>query len=144
MTKEDWLPGIRATLETVLTEMEQTGSKAEAQAAVTMRGVLAETVLLLADNAALVAWVNEYGHAQWCPQNHNDKLDGCHEACAAHPIFTEPHPGTTLLANYRKALEVLNAIRTFPRIETVLAPRDSLGSLLKVADELCAKDGERP
>jgi hypothetical protein len=49
----------------------------------------------------------------------------------------QPHPGAALLEQHRKALEVLNAIRTMPGIEAVLAPRDSLGSLLKQADELC-------
>lgn len=63
----------------------------------------------VADNAALTAWVNYYGHAEWCPQNHNDKLEGCHEACAAHPVFSDPHPGATLLEQHRKEVERLTA-----------------------------------
>lgn len=51
-------------------------------------------------------------------------------------IIRAPHPGGAILKEHERALEVLNAIRTMPGIEEVLAPRDSLGSLLKAADEL--------
>lgn len=59
-------------------------------------------------------------------------------AALGHPDTDTPVlTAQRVVEEHRKALQVLDAIRKMPGIEEVLAPRDSLGSLLRAADELC-------
>lgn len=50
----------------------------------------------VADNAALLTWIDRWGHASWCERNASITA-GCTEQCAANVITQEPHPGAALL-----------------------------------------------
>lgn len=55
----------------------------------------------VADNAALLAWVNEHGHRigdRLCPHT---GAYACEPGCDAHLIHTTPHPGAVYRAKVR-------------------------------------------
>lgn len=68
-----------------------------------VRAIKQERDAAVADNAALLAWIDEWGHATWCDREH-DKALRCTEQCNAGPMLQEPHPGAASLEQHRKAL----------------------------------------
>lgn len=56
----------------------------------------AERDAALADSAALLTWVDVWGHAAWC-ERERDKSLHCSEQCAAIEMLGRPHPGAALL-----------------------------------------------
>lgn len=64
----------------------------------------------VADNAALLAWIEEWGHAAWCAREH-DKTLPCTDGCKAAEVVAQPHPGAALLERMKRLEESKQALR---------------------------------
>lgn len=69
------------------------------------RTVKGATERLLADNAALVEWIDQNGHARWCERAQGREFR-CTDGCAAKSITSAPHPGAALMERMTKARDL--------------------------------------
>lgn len=81
----------------------------------------------VADNAALVEWIEEWGHAAWCAREHN-KAVPCTDRCKATGIVATPHPGAALLDQHRKEIDGWTE-----NVEALKAERDTERRLIMEA-----------
>lgn len=64
----------------------------------------------VADNAALVEWIDQNGHARWCERAQGREFR-CTEGCAAQPVTLQPHPGAALLERMKNVERELEMVR---------------------------------
>lgn len=67
------------------------------------RELRAHIAALEADNAALLAWIDQHGHARWCERAQGTAFR-CTDGCEAQSAISTSHPSTALLAEHEKAL----------------------------------------
>jgi hypothetical protein len=73
-----------------------------------LKDLLSHIAALEADNAALVAWINSWGHAAFCPRT-DGRSATCAAKCAAKDVLAASHPGAALLEEHRTEVEGLRA-----------------------------------
>lgn len=74
----------------------------------------------VADNAALVEWIDRNGHARWCERAQGREFR-CTDGCAAKPVTSHPHPGTALLERMKRLEAMAHGQISFePVIETCM------------------------
>lgn len=83
----------------------------------------------VADNAALVEWIDKWGHATWC-EREQDKALRCSEQCNA-AIVSEPHPGAVLLEEVRGLRETKALLQDVAKVARGLMPmNDAVDTVL--------------
>lgn len=95
--------------------------------------LLEEHKAALADNAALLAWIDVWGHASWCEREH-DKSLRCSEQCNASEMLSRAHPGAALLDELTAVRKECDWARKEHRKALVRARNEGLEKAAVLAD----------